>query len=191
MNKATKRNIKPGEEGYLQLDKGGNYCDESRDGWICTRPKNHEGDHAAHGSARNQYATWPNETSSARHNPRPVVEVESESGWRGLNGREWRSAGRVKRNNGYSNKDHLWLWISVGLLWKGGEKDIQVRYDELDGGFMVCTIRLMSEGRTVGAAGNPLGTHIGVSRRAISDRPNPIKGKMLAFRRALMSEGWK
>jgi hypothetical protein len=39
----------PSEEGQ---------CEDRRDGWICTRTKDHDGAHVAHGAATDPLAYW-------------------------------------------------------------------------------------------------------------------------------------
>lgn len=48
-------------EGYktLRSKRGEPFCRERRDGWTCTRPEGHDGDHAAHGPDDDTpYASW-------------------------------------------------------------------------------------------------------------------------------------
>lgn len=58
--------------------------------------------------------------------------------------------------------------------------EIEVSYSHSQGGFTVCVIKFMlSDGESV--------LFVGASRRSYKDKPNKIKGEILAFRRAIKS----
>jgi hypothetical protein len=50
----------PVEEGYRSRANNPDvtYCRRSRDGWVCTRPPGHTGDHVAHGGTGLVILRW-------------------------------------------------------------------------------------------------------------------------------------
>ena len=53
------------------------WCGSQNDGWICTRPAEHEGDHVAHGGNQT-YATWDNKGKEPKE-PSIVIRMHVEN----------------------------------------------------------------------------------------------------------------
>ena len=68
----------------------------------------------------------------------------------------------------------------VRLAYDDGACNLEVAYVPQQGGFLACCVMVLTNE-------TPDLVLLGASRRSRKDRFNPIKGRMLAFRRALTS----